>query len=78
MVQFLSKLVRMIVSMKSWPSSKLGHVGSKTRSLGQIIQKACEHSRGYIYGPILMKVGQNDCLNEILAKFETGSCGVKN
>ena len=28
-------------------SSKLGHVGSKTRSLGQILEKPCVHSRGY-------------------------------
>ena len=68
----------MIVSMKSWPSLKPGHVRSKTRSLGQIFEKPCEHSSSYIYGPIIMKVGQKDRQNEILAMFETGSCGVKN
>ena len=26
--------------------SKLGHVGSKTRSLGQILERPCVHSRG--------------------------------
>ena len=68
----------MIVLIKSWPSLKLGHVVSKTRSLGQILEKPCEHSSSYIYGPIIMKDGQNDCLNDFLAKFETGSCEVKN
>ena len=50
----------------------MDHVGSKTRSLGQIIEKPCEHSRGHIFGLIIMKHAQNDCLNEILVKFESG------
>ena len=29
-------------------SSVLGHVGSKTRSLGQILEKPCVHSRGEV------------------------------
>ena len=28
---------------------KLGHVGSKTRSLGQILEKPCELSRGHSF-----------------------------
>ena len=43
----------------------MGHVGSKTRSLGQIIQKPCVCSRGHIFSPIIMKLGQNVCLDEI-------------
>ena len=39
------KLAKMIVLMKSRSSLKVGHVGSKTRSLGQILEKPCEHSR---------------------------------
>ena len=57
---------------------KLGHVGSKTRSLGQILEKPCVRSRGHIFSPILMKLGQNVCLDKISNKFELGSCGVKN
>ena len=68
----------MIVLMESGMSSKVGQVGSKTRSLGQIIEKPCEHSRGHIFSPIFMKLGQNDCLDKILDKFESGSSGVKN
>ena len=34
---------------------KLGHVGSKTRSLGQILEKPCAHSRG----PVLIQRSRN-------------------
>ena len=37
----------------------MGHVGSKTRSLGQIFEKPCMPSRGHIFSPIIMKLGQN-------------------
>ena len=40
----------------------MGHVGSKTRSPGQILGKFCLQSKGYICDPILMKLGQNVCL----------------
>ena len=50
----------------------MGHVGSKTRSLDQILEKPCVHSRGHIFSPIIMKLGQNVCLDEILDRFEMG------
>ena len=34
----------------------MGHVGSKTRSIGQILKKPSVHSRGLILGLILMKL----------------------
>ena len=34
----------------------MGHVGSKTRSLGQILVNSCLHSRGQICDPILIKL----------------------
>ena len=37
----------------------MGHMGSKTRSLGQILEKPCVRSRGHIFSRILMKVGQD-------------------
>ena len=37
-------------------SSKMGHVRSKTRLLGQILEKPCVHSRGHIFSPIRLKV----------------------
>ena len=56
----------------------MGHVRSKTRSLGQILEKPCVHSRGHIFSPIHIKLGQNVCLNEISHEFENGSCRIKN
>ena len=54
----------------------MGHVGSKPRSLGQMLEKLCARSRGHIFSSI-MKLGQNVCLNEITDKLENGSCGIK-
>ena len=56
---------------------KMGHVGSKTRSLGQILEKPCLRSRGHIFSPIIMKLGQNDFLDKISEELENGSCQVK-
>ena len=55
----------------------MGHVGSKTRSPGQILEKPCVRSRGHIFSRILMKVGQDVCLDDISDEFENGSRGVK-
>ena len=49
-------------------SLKMGHVESKTRSMGQILEKPC----------VLMKVDQDVCLDDISDEFENGSRGVKN
>ena len=57
---------------------EMGHVGSKTRSPGQILEKPCVRSRGHIFSWILMKVGQDVCLDDISDEFENGSRGVKN
>ena len=56
----------------------MGHVGSKTRSLGQILEKPCVRSRGHILSRILMEVGQDVCLDDISDEFENGSLRVKN
>ena len=56
----------------------MGHVGLKTRSLGQILEKPCVRSRGCIFSPISMQLGQNVCLDKILDEFENGSCRIKN
>ena len=57
--------VRMFVLTISRPSSNMGHVGSKTRSPGQILGHSCLHSRGHICDPILMKLCQNVCFDNI-------------
>ena len=74
----IMKLVRMFVLMKSRTSSKMGYVGSKTRSLGPILDKPCVRTRGHIFSPIVMKFGQNVCLGKICDWFENGSCRVIN
>ena len=63
--------------MKSRRSVKMGHVRLKTRLLGQISEKPYVHSRGHIFSLIIMKLGQNVCLDEISDRFENGSCWVK-
>ena len=63
----------MFVLMKSWTSLKMGHVRSKTRSLSQMLEKYCVRPTRHILGPIIMKLGQNVCLDEIWVKFENGS-----
>ena len=56
----------------------MGHVVSKTNSLGQILKKRrCVCFRGLIYSQILIKLGQNVCLDEISVNFENGSFPVK-
>ena len=68
----------MFAAIKSQTSLKLGHIGSKARSQGQILEKPCACPRGIIFSPILMKLGQNVCVNKILNSFENGLYGVKN
>ena len=49
---------------------KMGHVGSETKSLGQMLVKPCVCSRSHIVSPIIMKLGQNICLDEILMSLK--------
>ena len=64
--------------MNSWTRLKMGHVGSKTRSLGQMLEKPCVHCRGHIFIWINMELGQNDFLDEIWNKFKKWACWIKN
>ena len=63
--------------MESGMNLKMGHVGSKTRLLGQVLEKLCVPSRGHIFSLIIMKLGQNVCHDEILLEIENGSCLVE-
>ena len=56
----------------------MGHVGSKTMSLGQMLENPCVRPRGHIFSPIIVKLCQHVCLDKISDKFENGSCRVKN
>ena len=49
----------MLIIMISRSSSKMGHVGSKTRSLGQILEKPCVHSRRHRFDQKIIKLLQN-------------------
>ena len=53
------------VLIKSRMSSNLGHLGSKTRSLGQINEIPGGGSRGHIICSNDLKIGQNVCLDGI-------------
>ena len=55
----------------------MGHVGSITRSLGQILEKPCVRSRDPISVQIPMKLGKNVCFDDFLDELENGSCQVK-
>ena len=55
----------------------MGHVWSKTRTLGQILRKLCVRSTGYIFSLEILKLGHSVCLDKILDEFENGSCRVK-
>ena len=54
-------------------SLKMGHVESKTRSMGQILEKPCVHFRGYIFSLILFRLGQNVCFGDVSKEFDNGS-----
>ena len=56
----------------------MSHVESKTRSLGEILEKPCVRSRGHIFSPIIMKLGQNLYFDKILDEFENQSCQAKH
>ena len=44
--------VRMFILIKSRPELKMGHVRSKSSSLGQFLEKPCVHSRGHSFDPV--------------------------
>ena len=51
--------VRMLIIIMSRLDLKLAHVWSKTRSLCQILEKPCVHSRGHSFDSKVMKLYQN-------------------
>ena len=64
--------------MKSRMCTKMAHVGSKTRSQVQILEKPCVCSRGHIFSLIIMKFSQNIFIDKILVLFDNGSFLVEN
>ena len=57
----------MLIIILSRSSSKLGHVGSKTRSLGKILEKPCVHSKRHSF---FFKV--HETLSECLSSYCLG------
>ena len=58
LIQRSLKFIRMLMIIISRSSSKLGHGGSKTRALGQIVEKPCVHSKRHSFDPKFMKLCQ--------------------
>ena len=59
LIQSSRNFIRMLMIIIFRSSLKLGHVGSKTRSLGQILEKPCVHSKRHSFHPKFMKLCQN-------------------
>ena len=68
----------MLVLMKSQKDSKMGHVETKTESLGQIWKKPYVRCWDHIFSLIIMKVGQTVSLDKSTDELENVSCDVKN
>ena len=59
MIESSRNFVRMLILIISRSSLKLGHVRSKTRSLDQILEKLCVHSRVLSFVSNVMTLCQN-------------------
>ena len=77
LVQSSSNLLRMIIFTISQSGLYMDHIGSKTRSLGQIASKPLSPLRGHSFASVFMKLYQSLCLDDILVKFKYGSCRIK-
>ena len=58
LIQSSQNFIRMFIIIISRSDSKLGHVGSKTRSPGQILEKPCVHSKRHSFDTKFMKLCQ--------------------
>jgi len=67
----------MFILLISRSSFIMRGVGSKSRSLGQILEKYCLRSRGLMFGPIFLKLAQDGYIDDISVKFDRGWGGVK-
>ena len=81
----LEKEEMLVTSMFSSPEHEVLMVSYCDRAVSGVRRASsvvnflpCVRSRGHSFGRILMKVGQDVCLDEISDEFENGSCGVKN
>ena len=63
--------------MKSQTSSKIGNLGSKTRSLGQILEKPCVRSRGHIFESDYHETWSEFVLMKCGTSLKMGHVGLK-
>ena len=68
----------MLIIVISRSGLKLDHDRLKTRSLDQILEKLCVHSRVHSFVSNVMTLLQYVNHHHIYVRFETGSCWVKN
>ena len=64
----------MFAMIISWTSLKMSYIKLITRSAGQILKKPCMHHRGHVFSPVLLKDGQNVCLDDVMNEFENWTC----
>ena len=67
----------MLIIIITRSSSKLGHVGSKTRSIGQILKKPCVHSRGHSFDLKFMKLYHDVIIIISRSSLKLGHVGLK-
>ena len=59
LIQSSRNFIRMLMIIIFRPGLKLGHVGLKFRSLGQILEIPCVHSKRHGFDTKFMKLCQN-------------------
>ena len=67
----------MLIIIISRSGLKLGHVGSKIWSLGQILEKPCVHSKGHSFDSKFTKLYQNVNHHNIRPRSKLGHVGSK-
>ena len=77
LIQSSRNFVRMVIFIKPRSGSQRGHVGSKTRLLGQIIEKHCVRSRGHSFEQKIMKLCQNVNSHKFRSSSKLGHVGPK-
>ena len=69
----------MLIEFKSGSGPLTNMAASGRESLSYLAkEKPCKHSKGHIYRPIFMKLGQKIYPNDTSIEFEIESCWVKN
>ena len=77
LIQRSRNFIEMLMIIISRSNLKLGHVGSKTRSLGQIFEKPCVHSKRHSFDPKFMKLCQNVIIIMSRSSSKLGHVGSK-